>query len=971
MPYTNLPESEWNKMDRCVVDVQKQGHDKKAAIAICYASITGTKREKAAGMTVLPTGTSGEYTGIIASLWVDREIANQVALPPDQYPDLTPLQPDDLHITLCFLGEGTDPAMAAAKNQIMIALATLALALPPITVNIGGLGQFFAPDGESESALYASVDSPFLTPWYEVLKSGLASMGIDPAKSEHGFNPHLTLAYTNSPVDLATIQVAPIPIRFTHLTLAWAGELIHFPLMGDIATTKAEESSGGGSTRSGSHSSGGSSRSRSSGTTRSGNWGAKAGQIIRGNLARGNDGKFTSAGRTTSSTAKKPKRYEDGSLVGGKPKHPLRRAAGRGRAAAKPKAAPKGRKTGVGSRGGKTLSQQLAERALRDRERQAQKIKREQERQAAQAKRETERADAKKKRDEERAARDAKRNEGKGGKGSGGGKSSGDKAADKAKKKKVYQAIDNYGEGNKLSSEEQKLLIDEGLAVLGPDGRLLLTAAGKRTQAEEAADDKKKEWVLLKAFQQSVGGGVKREELRDSDFALSDERKFPVVIPKDVADAVSSWGRYKGKTSFETFKKNLTALAKRKGPEFVAKLPASWSVKTKSASFEIFKQADGRHRWILFSSNAYRDRDGEIVSTKALEDDVERANATGEYGPLRWWHVPGCELGVCDFNMVLGRVLVESGTFLSPAVGEAVALKSDELQASLGFIRPPNAPDKERVFHEIVRFERSLLPRGRAANNLTAVMVRQKENPMLSITDKLAALKGLFGEKAASDILAAAQQIEAKAAEEGIEYKAAKDMPTDDEASPVVEEKVVEEETVTEDMTADEEPVSEDTGDGETYLADLTVNDFIEVIGTALGEGLRPILEAFDIESKMAGHTKSMMDGLNELKTMYGTRTKEATDAAAASDARIDELETALAALKIEYEQRTKALSAELATTKALANELAGEAPPTITRGYRASAATETVVGDNHRLKGAGNRTQTPDALDWFTSSGQ
>lgn len=77
-------------------------------------------------------------------------------------------------------------------------------------------------------------------------------------------------------------------------------------------------------------------------------------------------------------------------------------------------------------------------------------------------------------------------------------------------------------------------------------------------------------------FEPNVGGGVDRDKLEDSDFVLQDERKFPIVTPKDVADAVSSWGRYKGPASFESFKRKLTALAKRKGDEFVARLPADW-----------------------------------------------------------------------------------------------------------------------------------------------------------------------------------------------------------------------------------------------------------------------------------------------------------------------------------------------------------------------------------------------------------
>jgi len=69
-------------------------------------------------------------------------------------------------------------------------------------------------------------------------------------------------------------------------------------------------------------------------------------------------------------------------------------------------------------------------------------------------------------------------------------------------------------------------------------------------------------------------GGVRRSELEDSDFVFPDERSFPVMTSRDVGDAVSSWGRYRGSESFETFKKRLTALAKRKG--FADALPSNW-----------------------------------------------------------------------------------------------------------------------------------------------------------------------------------------------------------------------------------------------------------------------------------------------------------------------------------------------------------------------------------------------------------
>lgn len=45
MPYNNMPESMWGKMDSCVKDVMGQGKDKQHAIAICYTSMMGKKTD--------------------------------------------------------------------------------------------------------------------------------------------------------------------------------------------------------------------------------------------------------------------------------------------------------------------------------------------------------------------------------------------------------------------------------------------------------------------------------------------------------------------------------------------------------------------------------------------------------------------------------------------------------------------------------------------------------------------------------------------------------------------------------------------------------------------------------------------------------------------------------------------------------------------------------------------------------------
>lgn len=85
----------------------------------------------------------------------------------------------------------------------------------------------------------------------------------------------------------------------------------------------------------------------------------------------------------------------------------------------------------------------------------------------------------------------------------------------------------------------------------------------------------------LKNVDKNVGGGVDRDKLPASSYVFPDEKAFPIVIAKDVKDAVSSWGRYKGTHTFAEFQKKLTALAKRKG--FGSSLPDAWTKKKATA----------------------------------------------------------------------------------------------------------------------------------------------------------------------------------------------------------------------------------------------------------------------------------------------------------------------------------------------------------------------------------------------------
>jgi len=288
----------------------------------------------------------------------------------------------------------------------------------------------------------------------------------------------------------------------------------------------------------------------------------------------------------------------------------------------------------------------------------------------------------------------------------------------------------------------------------------------------------------------------------------------------------------------------------------------------------VFKETDGRHRWVLLSSNAYRDRHAEIVSTKALESDCIRADSDGDYGPLRWWHVGGLDIGDCDFNAMHGRMLIESGTFRNPAVAERVKEQADQLAVSIAFRHPLTEPDRDGVFHTIRRFERSLLPKGREGNALCQVGFITKEGLNMK-KEKLDAFKQLVGEDAAKEILAQAETTQKEADNAGTAFKE-KAKPKDGHADV---------ETPAEDKTetpADE--AAEDKGKppfakkevGPT-IGELTVPEFASVLAAAFKEAFKELGETAKELATSSGKVTDALKGFDErLKELEGDMPKGA-----------------------------------------------------------------------------------------------
>ena len=149
----------------------------------------------------------------------------------------------------------------------------------------------------------------------------------------------------------------------------------------------------------------------------------------------------------------------------------------------------------------------------------------------------------------------------------------------------------------------------------------------------------------------------------------------------------------------------------------------------------IFKGTDGLRKALLVSSNAYEDRDEEIVKEAALKDYVENFTPT----PLLFWH-GGQPIGkVIDAQMV-GPFMLELAKELPNKVidlarpGEPIFLverrhvwdmieeHKGEWGVSIGF-QAKASEGKAGEFDNILKFESSLLPRTVAANAFTYAAV--------------------------------------------------------------------------------------------------------------------------------------------------------------------------------------------------------------------------------------------------------
>ena len=166
-----------------------------------------------------------EQTGIAVVLAVPEGDAQDLALGVDTAED-----PTDLHLTLAFLGttDAVDDEGAFYANALE-ALRDVAAEYEPLSGQISGVGRFSVDGGED--ALVYLFDAPNLPELRQDIVEALEEQGVTVSR-EHGFNPHITIAYLKQGEDTPIRRAETKVLTFDALTFCYGDQRLALQLGG-------------------------------------------------------------------------------------------------------------------------------------------------------------------------------------------------------------------------------------------------------------------------------------------------------------------------------------------------------------------------------------------------------------------------------------------------------------------------------------------------------------------------------------------------------------------------------------------------------------------------------------------------------------------------------------------------------------------------------------------------------------------
>lgn len=141
---------------------------------------------------------------------------------------------NNLHITLVYLGD----SRTLDKLDIIRAVSDLGMYQAPIKGTLQGLARFV--NGQDVDPLVVTFDSPQAPALYNMLCGCLDNYHV-PFHKDHGFIPHMTLAYIPRDSEMPIETIEPIEINFDEVYYVDGNVWLPVQLLGYENKTKAEQ----------------------------------------------------------------------------------------------------------------------------------------------------------------------------------------------------------------------------------------------------------------------------------------------------------------------------------------------------------------------------------------------------------------------------------------------------------------------------------------------------------------------------------------------------------------------------------------------------------------------------------------------------------------------------------------------------------------------------------------------------------
>lgn len=174
---------------------------------------------------------------VMVAFYLEATDAARLALPASSLPDdAEVVPPQELHITLAYLGKIDDVQQRISQQDLIERVASFTRFRPLMLAEVQGLGRFAMKEEGDKEPVYLSVSSPGLSEFRQNLADLL---GDAMPKESYGYTPHVTLAYLPKGVQAEIPMPERETLAFHHVAIAWGGMVTMFRLEGEERDTSA------------------------------------------------------------------------------------------------------------------------------------------------------------------------------------------------------------------------------------------------------------------------------------------------------------------------------------------------------------------------------------------------------------------------------------------------------------------------------------------------------------------------------------------------------------------------------------------------------------------------------------------------------------------------------------------------------------------------------------------------------------